>query len=833
MVNVVPEQSSFNGGEWSPHVWGRQTNVDGYDNSCREVTNFDVLIQGPARYRSGFRYIRIEPDADLAAKESRLISFEFGDTQTYTIEFGDQYCRFYRDRTVLTEAAKTITAATKANPCVVTSASHGYSNGDEVFISDVAGMTELNNRFFKVANVTTNTFELVGIDSTNYTTYASGGSAYRVYTVASPYTEAQIWAIGFTQSADELYLVHQDVTPKKLVRNSDTSWSFTDADFKDGPFLDQNLTDTTLTAGGAGPGAGITLTASSVVGINNGTGFQTTDVGRQVRIKSGSNWGWGIITGRTSTTVVTVEIKQAVGTSATKDWRLGAFSTTTGYPAVAVFYSDRLTLLGVPSEPQGVFASKSSEYENFALSAIDGTVFANNALTLYLSSNTVNIPKWAVPIGRDLIVGTSATEWQIGANTSGEAFVATTATARETTTTGSASLGAVKVDGTALFVSKTQRSIGKIDYSFDRDNYGADTANLYGDHIMRGGVKQIAYVREPENRLLCVMKNGDMLTMSYKPNQNVQGWTRYRTNGKIKSVAVIPSVIDQRNDIYVIVERVVNGVKRKFTEVLDHPFDIEDTLDDANFLDCGIKYDGRSSPDADLTISAASGAVTITASASVFGSASADDDVRIGTALARITVVNSATEIEATILSDYTFPLSVESGEWTLLRRIDTLDRLWHLEGQLVSVTADGVPHPDRTVQSGTIQLDDKYHVVSLGYGYTGRLVTKMFNAGNNIGTAQGLIKRFSRVVLHFYNTLGGFIGGIDYNLKNVKNMTEIQYRSVNDRMDQPPPLRSGFFEEVWPVGYERDGSIVIEQRQPLPMTVIAVMPKLNTYEGR
>jgi hypothetical protein len=51
--------------------------------------------------------------------------------------------------------------------------------------------------------------------------------------------------------------------------------------------------------------------------------------------------------------------------------------------------------------------------------------------------------------------------------------------------------------------------------------------------------------------------------------------------------------------------------------------------------------------------------------------------------------------------------------------------------------------------------------------------------------------------------------------------------------MDQPPPIRSGFFEEPWPVGYEREGSIVIEQRQALPMTVIAVIPKLTTYEGR
>lgn len=834
MVGVTPEQSSFNAGEWSPHLWGRQSGkvADAYDQSCREITNFDVLIQGPVRYRSGFRYVRKEPNSALSLKQSRLVSFEFSDIQTYVIEFGDEFIRFYRDRASLTETAQNITGATLANPCVVTSAAHGYSNGDEVFINGVVGTTELNNRFFNIANVTTDTFELVGLNSSAYTAYVSGGTVSRVYKIASSYTEAQIWDLQFTQSADELYIVHPDVKPKKLSRDADTSWVFSDISFQDGPFLDQNTGTTTLTSSGTGLG-GVTVTASAVTGINNDTGFQTTDIGRHVRIKSGTNWGWGIITARASTTSITVDIKQVVGTSATTEWRLGAFSDTTKYPSVITFYGDRLIFLGVPTEPQGLYASKTSEYDNFALSAINGEVFANNGLALYLSSNTVNIPRWAIPVGRELIVGTTSTEWQIGANTSGEAFTAVTATARETTTMGSSNVAALKVDNTALFVSKTERSIGKIDYNLNSDNYGADDANMFADHIMRGGVRQIDYIREPENRLVVVMKNGDILTMAYKPNQDVQGWTRYNTQGSIKSVAVVPSGENKVNDVYVIVEREIDGVKQKFIEVLDDPFDFTDTLDDAHFLDCGIKYDGRSKPAFNLTISAATGNITITASGSAFGDTNIDDDIRIGQNIARVTSVNSTTEIEATVFSDYTFPLTVKSGYWEILKRTNTLDRLWHLEGQEISIIANGAPHPNKIVVNGKVELNDKYYIVMVGFSYTGRVVTKMFNAGNNIGTAQGLIKRFSRVVFHFLNTLGGFIGGVDYSLTTTRNMTEIQYRTTNDRMDKPPPLRSGFFEEAFPVGYEREGSIVIEQRQSLPMTVIAVIPKLNTYEGR
>ena len=74
-------------------------------------------------------------------------------------------------------AAKTITAITKANPAVLTSTAHGLVDGDVVKISSVAGMTEINGKVGVVVVLTANTFELRGVDSTNFTTYTSGGSA--------------------------------------------------------------------------------------------------------------------------------------------------------------------------------------------------------------------------------------------------------------------------------------------------------------------------------------------------------------------------------------------------------------------------------------------------------------------------------------------------------------------------------------------------------------------------------------------------------------------------------------------------------------------------------
>jgi hypothetical protein len=74
----------------------------------------------------------------------------------------------------------TITGATQANPVVITATSHGHSDGDIVYVDNVTGMTEINDLRFKVANGTSNTYELNYLDDTNvngtgYTAYSSGG----------------------------------------------------------------------------------------------------------------------------------------------------------------------------------------------------------------------------------------------------------------------------------------------------------------------------------------------------------------------------------------------------------------------------------------------------------------------------------------------------------------------------------------------------------------------------------------------------------------------------------------------------------------------------------
>lgn len=89
---------------------------------------------------------------------------------------------FAMKRTSIAAVTNTITGITAAEPPVVTTSGTLPTDGDRVYISGVAGMTEVNSKYYRVANASGTTFELTDetsgddIDGSGYTAYTSGGS---------------------------------------------------------------------------------------------------------------------------------------------------------------------------------------------------------------------------------------------------------------------------------------------------------------------------------------------------------------------------------------------------------------------------------------------------------------------------------------------------------------------------------------------------------------------------------------------------------------------------------------------------------------------------------
>ena len=228
MARSAPSFASFTAGELSPRLEGR-TNLEKYREGLAELTNMVVMPHGGGTRRPGTAVLGEVKDSSV---KTRLIPFQFNTSDTYILEFGNQVMRVYRDGLVVLNATdKTITNATAANPVVITANSHGFSNGDEIYIDNVGGMTQLNGRQFRVANKTTNTFRLKNlfnedIDGSAFSAYTSGGTATLIYETPTPYAAADIFNLRFAQSADVMYIVHPSYPIRTLTRSGHNNWTF-------------------------------------------------------------------------------------------------------------------------------------------------------------------------------------------------------------------------------------------------------------------------------------------------------------------------------------------------------------------------------------------------------------------------------------------------------------------------------------------------------------------------------------------------------------------------------------------------------------------------------
>ena len=502
-----------------------RTDFAKYFNGASNIENFVVLPHGPVTRRPGTYFVS---EIKTSSAKTRLIPFTFSTEQTYVLELGNNYIRFFKDSGQITESNKVISAITKANPAVVTSNGHGFINGDFVNISGVVGMTEVNNKTFKVADKTTNTFELqnvdgVDINSSAFTTYGSAGVANRIYQITTEFTTAQLFDLKFAQSADVMYICHPDHEATKLSRTGHTSWSLDEVDFGDnGPYLDPNTTTTTITPQQTAAATSKTLTLSAITGVNGGVGWLATDVGRIVKF----NGGTAIITARTNATVAVATILTAfTNTDATASFQLGSFSDTTGHPSSVSFFEQRLVFAATNDQPQTIFFSKSGDYENMSAGTND-----DDAMVYTIASNQVNAIK-SMKATRTLIVMTTGGEYSVSAG-NGSAITPTNISIVKQSNYGSAGVDALSIGNATIFLQRAKRKIRELAYNFDTDGYVAPDLTILSDHITETGIVQMDYQQEPHSVVWAARTDGVLSGLTYNRLENVVAWHRHILGGK-------------------------------------------------------------------------------------------------------------------------------------------------------------------------------------------------------------------------------------------------------------------------------------------------------------
>lgn len=219
---------SFAAGEISPQLFSR-LDLDKFQTGLSLCQNMETLAQGPAQNRPGFQYV-------LAVKYSHantiLLPFSYSTQQTFALEFGDGYIRFHTNGGTLLEGYVPVVSVTsEADPLFATGVAHNYALGDWLQIADIPSVPVLMRRWVKVSEIPSATQfrvdDLFGnnIDTSAYPAFAGIASASRVYEVVTDYPHTILDTLHFVQSADVLTIVTELRQPFELRRLSATNWT--------------------------------------------------------------------------------------------------------------------------------------------------------------------------------------------------------------------------------------------------------------------------------------------------------------------------------------------------------------------------------------------------------------------------------------------------------------------------------------------------------------------------------------------------------------------------------------------------------------------------------
>ena len=525
----------------------------------------------------------------------------------------------------------------------------------------------------------------------------------------------------------------------------------------------------------------------------------------------------------------------------TDRWSVGAWSPDNMYPRTVTFFEDRLWWAGTAGDPQTMWASQTSDYENHKVVDLD-----ESALIFTLNTDQVNAIEW-INAGESLIIGTAGGEFVCGAANTAEPLVPGNVKVVRRSTFGSRnSTPPARIGEVLLFVQRAGRKVREFAFDDASGGYIAPDMTVMADHITASGITRMAFQQEPNRVLWATLTNGSLIAFTYERAQEVSAWHRHKLGGtgaKVESIASIPHPDGDQDQLWMIVSRTIGGATERHIEYIESEWVRDGDMKDAFFVDSGLTFSPRTATITGTVTNA--NPIVVNATAHKFR---ADDVVRIsgveGDADIQ-TLVNGKSFIVSSPAGDgNSFSLkdldginvngSAASGTGTgdngIIEDL-TLEvyGLKHLEGQTVSVLADGATHPDKTVSGGKITLDRRVGTAQVGLPYSSTLQTMRIEAGGRDGTSQGKTKRITNVVVRVDQTGSGLLYGPT---DTDADMDELHLRDSYDPMDSPPPLVDGDTEVMpWPEGYEQKGRVTIKHTRPLPCTITAIMPQLNTQD--
>lgn len=542
-------------------------------------------------------------------------------------------------------------------------------------------------------------------------------------------------------------------------------------------------------------------------------------------------------------------------TSAT-NWAMANHSPTAltltadNRPGAVGFFEQRLIYGGSNNSPNTLWFSKSGDFNNFTI----GTAVTDGIA--YTIAGKANKISWLVGTNNFLAVGGYGDIYQVTGGQD-DVITPTSISIKPTNSFGVANIMPVSNGSQIIYMQNNNLIMRSFEYDLQSNAYRPVDRNTIADHITSTGIKQICYQEGRPNVAWAVKNNGILVGMTIEDSESISGWHRHTTSGEIISIATTPRNSDY-NQLWQCVKRNINGSDVYYIEYYadyvnfvrreDYITDNESTdksiyqnllfENQRNYihLDAAASFYGDAlGASTTITPAAVTGTgINFTASGSIFTSDMVGRQIwrksitGVETGRAEITGYTSATVVVCTILEDFNSVAVIPAGEWYLTA--GTFSGLGHLEGELVSVVADGGQHTQQTVTNGLITLDRQASVIHVGLSYTGYLETNDLEGGGTNGVSQTKRKNVYAVGFRFLDTLYAKYGTSYYHLN------QIEMRSSSMKMDRPPEMFTGDVKETYTNetmdkkdgGWSRQKRVVVSQSEPYPCNLQLIIPYMS-----
>lgn len=865
-----PVQRSFSGGEISPQLYGR-VDQQKYASGLRACRNMPVGRYGGVLNRPGLQFVYEVPGT------ARLIPFIFNQKsgETFMAVFSSDRIAFLQDGAPVVEGNVTITGITNANPAIVHAPAHGYANPDEVILSGIGGMTQLNGRNFVIGLIDADHFSIntvglpeTGIDTTTYGVYSGGGVANRVYKIAHGYPGASLDLIQYAQTGDVLTLVHPDVAPAELQRISALSWQLVTIVFR------SSLTAPTWVSasGGAAPAANQYFIATAVAANGDETevDFANTISMTGVTLSPANP---GILTINTVAGAVSYRFYKRISTSGIYGF-IGSVTSAgatavfndygitpdyldaapvvgplynvgaNDYPSTVGFIQQRRVFANSINNPTTIWMSKSGSFSNFSYHNV-GAQPDDDPITFIPANEQVNSIEHVLEL-RQMLTLTSGAELAVQGNSSGT-VTPTAVNPQAQSYFGSGILKPITFGDVCLFQQARGWFVRDLGYAFEVNGYRGNDITIFSSHLFEGFTLQNwSYQQIPNSIIWIARSDGKFLGLTYVREQQILAWHRHDTeNGSVLDVATIPE--NPEDSSYFLVQRVINGSTRYYVERMANFY--WGNVTDLPLMDSWLKFTAEVS---DFT-----NFISI-----IFGGTTWDYDetltMNFSTAYAKslgdqiwVTSPSTGQQIRFTITavlggghysvrSNRIVPVDCRGVALRFVAPIQTVKNLWTLEGQTVSVFADGFvvgsPHNSQietqyTVTNGQIVLDKPYSEIFVGIPITYDIETLDMDtaAGDSI---QDTKKHISRVAAFVTKTRGVFAGRRNPDTDPLNTSGDYLY----GLMEKKPEILDTY-DDTWPLetkpiyiniesNWNRNGRIFIRQVDPVPMQIVSIVPE-------